>query len=175
MNYQKPSPPETKIFSAQGFLWEIESDVEWGSADIWGPLCPVKKCKMVQLEQYETMKYRCPACGFEAQTTDDSARLMHLAQQMYAGSLRADKPIIKLDDMQSVNEKVQLENQFYSIAVEHDQTGKLKDVHVLIGRKDSGGKKAHIIFSPDGEVRFDRKDLHPSEEVKHITYVTFES
>lgn len=40
--------------------------------------------------------------------------------------------------------------------------------HLLIGNKDDGGEKTHLILGETGEIRIDKKDKSPSEVIRKV-------
>ena len=166
---------EYAFFQYEGFNWRYRKILNrHGQVDFesWGPLCVRKKC-LGNMANPTSGQYKCVNCGYENQTDSDSLNLLQKIHSKLMGEWTKGLKFSNYDKLPAINEKLEEENKFYKVAVEHDKVGNLKDVHVLIGKKDGSAKKAHIIISPDGEIRFDKKDADPSSEVKSITSVIF--
>ena len=166
---------EYAFFQYEGFNWRYRKILNRnGQIDFeyWGPLCVRKKCLSNMTDQ-NNGQYQCINCAYKNQTNTDSSILNQKIHSKMMGEWTKGLKFSNYDKLQAINEKLEEKNKFYKIAVEHDNEGNLNDVHILIGRKNNKGNKAHIIISVDGEIRFDKKDLHPSDEIKAITSIIF--
>lgn len=163
------------VFDYEGFNWRYKKFINrHGNIEfqLWGPLCIRKKC-CSQMENPEVGLYNCEICGYKNKIDYDGSTLARKARKLIEGQWAQGLKFTKLDKLPSVNESLQESNKFYRVAVEHDATGELRDIHILIKRKDNNSKKAHIILSPDGEIRFHKEDLPSEEVIKSITSIIF--
>lgn len=162
-------------FQYEGFNWRYRKILNRnGQVDFefWGPLCIKKSC-FGNMAGPTDNSYKCMNCGYENQINCDESTLSQKVRSKLNGEWTKGLKFSNFDKLPAINETLEEENKFYKVAVEHDVSGNMHDIHILIGNKSNQGKKAHIIISPDGEIRLDKKDLHPSEEIKSITSIIY--
>lgn len=162
-------------FQFEGFNWRYRKILNHHyqvDFQIWGPLCIKKSC-FGEMQNPSQNLYRCGLCGYENKIMIDGLTLSQKVQAKLKGEWTKGLKFSNFDKLPAINESCEEENRFYKVAVEHDIVGNLHDIHILIGKKENGGKKAHIIISPEGEIRLDKKDLHPSDEIKSITSIIY--
>jgi len=171
----KNADKEYAFIQYEGFNWRYRKILNRrGQVDFehWGPLCVRKKCVGIMVS-ITPNKYQCVNCGYENQIDIDGSALNLKIRSKLLGEWTKGLKFSNYDKLPAINEKLEEENKFYRVAVEHDSSGNFRDVHILIGKKDGDAKKAHIIISPDGEIRFDKKDDDPSNEIKSITSIIY--
>jgi hypothetical protein len=172
----RTNSPEEMI-RYKNFWWEFAEfhdarNNETSHSLVRGPICIKKGC-LGDMEEYERQKFRCMLCGEKQEIDIDGSRLNQLASAAYRAKKRKCLKFTNLDDLPSINERLEEKNKFYEVTIEHDDKGSPRDIHILIGRKDNQGKHAHIIISPDAEVRLDKKDLNPKEEIKSMGFIIY--
>lgn len=140
--------------------------------EVWGPLCSIKSC-IGRINNPKQGEYICVNCNNKTETPLSHSELTQKVHSKIEGEWARGLKFSNLDKLPAINEKLEEKNKFYKVAVEHDPSGKLRDVHILIGKKSGKGKKVHIIISQNGEIRLDKKDLHPSKLIKSITSIIY--
>ena len=169
---------EPNLMKYYGFWWEfkeqedvIKKEKKYVLSN--GPLCVRKGC-LATMTNYELKKYKCSLCGYKTEVDIESSELRSKAHESFRANERKKiSVVLDLDKLPGINEKLEEENKFYSVTIEHDKVGNPKDIHILIGRRDNNGKHAHIILSPDAEIRTEKKGLPPEAEIKSISYIVY--
>jgi len=169
---EKSKNDSRRLFQFEGLFWRYFEHYDPEIPIIDGPICIVKKC-LGPVKKIFARQYKCRLCDKSYSHGREMSDLKKLAREKFKAESRKGLKVVNFDALPSVNEKKVVENKFYSISIEHEESGKMKDIHVIVGDKKKEGKKAHIILSPEGEVRFDKKDLHPSEEIRSVGIINF--
>lgn len=162
------------LFRSSGFWWKVDPELADEYISLSGPLCRKKSCvfQLEILKKDEQSYFHCAKCQEEYKMEDDFNFICEFARRDYIANRRKGLKAINLDKLPSINEELREDDKYFRVSVERD-SGKLKDIHIIIGKRKNNGKKAHIILSEDGEIRIDKKDLHPSEEIKSITSIIY--
>jgi len=173
-DWQKKEDNEI-LFKSAHFWWITDHNFDDSYVNLKGPLCRKKSClyELSIVKQDEKKIAHCNKCGEDYLLVDEFEGIYEYARRDFIAKRRTEiKKAINLDKLPTINEELKEEDKYFRVSVERDSEN-LKDIHIWVGRRKNGGKKAHIILSEDGEIRMDKKDLKPSEEIKSVTSIIY--
>lgn len=163
------------LFKSGGFWWVTNENFDDSYVELKGLICRKKSClyELSTIKKDNQLFAHCNKCGEDYLIHDSYEGLIEYAKRDFIAKRRSEiKKAMNLDKLPSINEELKEKDKYFRVSVERDSVN-LKDVHIIIGRRENNGKKAHIIISEDGEIRIDKKDLKPEEEIKSITSIIY--